>query len=96
VQRCELVCHEARNDNRLRCMRMLLQVRGRSREHSVFYSTLNATDRVRLENEAGQIRNLKVDQLLIGDLGSSDGAAHDATAVLRQSLSEQQKGMAVI
>lgn len=96
MRRCFLVCYDVRDDKRLRRMHKLMKAYGEPWQYSVFYCTLKAIDRVRLENEARQILNLKVDQLLIVDLGSNEDAAREATAVLGQSLPEQESGMVVI
>lgn len=57
---------------------------------------LKAIDRVRLENAARDILNLKEDQLLIVDLGGNETAARDAATVLGQALPEQEGGVVVI
>lgn len=57
---------------------------------------MKTIDRVRLENAARELSNLKEDQLLIVDLGSNKEAAREAATVLSQSLPDQESGMGVI
>ena len=55
-------------------------------QYSVFYCTLKAIDRVRLENALREVVNLKVDQVLIVDLGGNEEAAREAATTLGPSL----------
>jgi len=63
---------------------------------SVFYCTLKAIDRVRLENALREVVNLKVDQVLIVDLGSNEEAACAAATTLGPGLPDQESGVVVI
>jgi CRISPR-associated protein Cas2 len=65
-------------------------------QYSVFYCTLKAIDRVRLENSAREMLNLKEDQLLIVDLGSNEESAREAATVLGQGLPDAESGTVVI
>lgn len=65
-------------------------------QYSVFYCTLRAIDRVRLEAALRETVHLREDQVLIVDLGSNEAAAREAATVLGQSLPEQESGMVVI
>lgn len=96
MRRCFLVCYDVRNDKRLRRIHRLCKAYGEPWQFSVFYCVLKAIDRVRLENAAREILNLKEDQLLIIDLGSNEDTARDAATVLGQALPEQESGMVVI
>ncbi|MBX3497560.1 MAG: CRISPR-associated endonuclease Cas2 [Parvibaculum sp.] len=96
MRRCYLVCYDVRNDKRLRRIHKLMKAYGEPWQYSVFYCTLKAIDRVRLENAAREILNLKEDQLLIVDLGSNEDAARESATVLGQSLPDQESGMVVI
>lgn len=96
MRRCYLVCYDIRNDKRLRRVHTLMKAYGEPWQYSVFYCTLKAIDRVRLENAAREIMHLKEDQLLIVDLGSNEGAAREAAMVVGQSLPEGESGMVVI
>jgi len=96
MRRCFLVCYDVRDAKRLRRIHRLMKAYGEPWQFSVFYCTLKAIDRVRLENTAREILNLKEDQLLIVDLGGNEDAARDAATVLGQSLPEAESGMVVI
>lgn len=96
MRRCFLVCYDVREDKRLRKIHKLMKAYGEPYQYSVFYCTLKAIDRVRLENAAREILNLKEDQFLIVDLGSNEEAARESFAVLGQGLPEADTGMVVI
>ncbi len=96
MRRCYLVCYDVRDDKRLRRIHRLMKAYGEPWQYSVFYCTLKAIDRVRLENTAREVLNLKEDQLLIVDLGGNEQAARGAATVLGQSLPEAESGMVVI
>jgi len=65
-------------------------------QYSVFYCTLKAIDRVRLENDLKDILNLKVDQVLIVDLGGNEEAARESSAFLGAGVPQQEGGTIVI
>lgn len=96
MRRCYIVCYDIRDPKRLRHIHKLMKAYGEPWQYSVFYCTLKAIDRVRLENAAREILNLKEDQLLIVDLGSNEDAARESATVLGQSLPDQESGMVVI
>lgn len=96
MRRCYLVCYDVRDDKRLRRIHKLMKAYGEPWQYSVFYCTLKAIDRARLENAAREILNLKEDQFLIVDLGGNEDAARAAATVLGQSLPDQETGMVVI
>ncbi len=96
MRKCYLVCYDVRDDKRLRRIHKLMKAYGEPWQYSVFYCTLKAIDRVRLENTAREILNLKEDQLLILDMGSNEEAARDAATVLGPGLPEAASGMVVI
>lgn len=96
MRRCYLVCYDVRNDKRLRRIHKLMKAYGEPWQYSVFYCTLKAIDRVRLENSAREVLNLKEDQLLIVDLGSNEESVRDAATVLGQSLPDTESGTVVI
>ncbi len=96
MRRCYLVCYDVCNDKRLRRIHKVMKAYGEPWQYSVFYCTLKAIDRVRLENDAREVLNLKEDQLLIVDLGGNEEAAREATTVLGQSLPDAESGMVVI
>lgn len=96
MRRCYLVCYDVRDDKRLRRIHRLLKAYGEAWQYSVFYCTLKAIDRVRLENAAREVLNLKEDQLLIVDLGGNEETARESARVLGPSLPEAESGMVVI
>ncbi|MCK6456697.1 MAG: CRISPR-associated endonuclease Cas2 [Phycisphaerae bacterium] len=69
---------------------------GEAWQYSVFYCTLKAIDRVRMENALREVVNLKVDQVLIVDLGSNEEAAREAATTLGPTLPEHENGVVVI
>lgn len=96
MRRCYLVCYDIRDDKRLRKVHKVMKAYGEPWQYSVFYCTLKAIDRVRLENALREVLNLKEDQLLIVDLGSNEDAARRSATVLGQSLPEAESGVVVI
>ncbi len=96
MRRCYLICYDICDAKRLRRVHRLMKAYGEAWQYSVFYCTLKAIDRVRLETAARELLNLKEDQLLIVDLGSNEEAARQAATVLGQSLPEAESGMVVI
>lgn len=96
MRRCYLVCYDVCEAKRLRRIHKLMKAYGEPWQYSVFYCTLRAIDRVRLENAAREILNLKEDQLLIVDLGSNEDAARESAKVVGQSLPEAVGGIVVI
>jgi len=49
MRRCYLVCYDIRDPKRLRKVHRLMKAYGEPWQYSVFYCTLKAIDRVRLE-----------------------------------------------
>lgn len=96
MRRCYLVCYDIRDPRRLRRTHKLMKAYGEAWQYSVFYCTLKAIDRVRLENALREVVNLKEDQVLIVDLGGNEDAARESATVLGQSLPDQESGMVVI
>lgn len=96
MRRCYLVCYDIRDDKRLRRVHKLMKAYGEPWQYSVFYCTLRAIDRVRLEAALRETVNLKEDQVLIVDLGASEDAARDSASVLGPALPERESGVVVI
>lgn len=96
MRRCYLVCYDIRDDKRLRRVHKLMKAYGEAWQYSVFYCTLKAIDRVRLEAALRETVNLKEDQVLIVDLGSNEEAARESATVLGPALPEQESGVVVI
>jgi len=96
MRRCFLVCYDVRDPKRLRRVHRLMKAYGEPWQYSVFYCTLRAIDRVRLENALRELLNLRVDQVLIVDLGANEDAAREAAATLGPAVPEQESGVVVI
>jgi len=96
MRRCFLVCYDIRDEKRLRRIHKLMKAYGEPWQYSVFYCTLKAIDRVRLETALRETMNLKEDQVLIVDLGGNEAAARDGTTFLGVGVPEQESGMVVI
>ncbi|MCC6427301.1 MAG: CRISPR-associated endonuclease Cas2 [Phycisphaerales bacterium] len=96
MRRCYLVCYDVRNDKRLRRIHKLMKAYGEPWQYSVFYCTLKAIDRVRLENGLREIMNQKEDQVLIVDLGSNEDAARESSTFMGVGVPEPESGMTVI
>jgi len=96
MRRCYLVCYDIRDPKRLRRVHRCLKAYGEGWQYSVFYCTLKAIDRVRLENAVREIMNQKEDQVLIVDLGSSDQNARESSTFMGAGVPEAESGMVVI
>lgn len=96
MRRCYLVCYDVRDPKRLRRVHRLMKAYGEPWQYSVFYCTLKAIDRVRLETALRETMNLKEDQVLIVDLGGNEDAAREASAFLGAGVPEPESGMVVI
>lgn len=96
MRRCYLVCYDVRDAKRLRRVHKLMKAYGEAWQYSVFYCTLKAIDRVRMENALRETANLKEDQVLIVDLGSNEEAARQSAAVLGPPPPEADTGVVVV
>lgn len=96
MRRCFLVCYDIRDPKRLRRTHRLMKAYGEPWQYSVFYCTLKAIDRVRLENALREVVNLKEDQVLIVDLGANEEAAREAATTLGPGPPDAESGMVVI
>ena len=96
MRRCYLVCYDVRDPKRLRRVHRLMKAYGEGWQYSVFYCTLKAIDRVRMEAGLRETMNLKEDQVLIVDLGGNEDAARESATVLGPSVPEQESGVVVI
>lgn len=96
MRRCYLVCYDIRDPKRLRRTHKLMKAYGEPWQYSVFYCTLKAIDRVRLEAALREVVNLKEDHVLIVDLGANEGVARGAATALGPALPDQEAGMLVI
>ena len=96
MRRCYLVCYDVRDPKRLRRVHKLMKAYGEPWQYSVFYCTLKAIDRVRLETALRETMNLKEDQVLILDLGANEDAARGSSTFLGVGIPEQEGGMVVI
>lgn len=59
-------------------------------QYSVFYCTLKAIDRVRLETALLETMNQKEDQVLILDLGGNEDAARESSTFLGTGVPQQE------
>jgi CRISPR-associated protein Cas2 len=96
MRRCYLVCYDIREPKRLRRTHKLMKAYGEPWQYSVFYCTLKAIDRVRLEAALRETVNLKEDQVVIVDLGGNEEAARESATVLGPSLPDAESGVVVI
>lgn len=96
MRRCYLVCYDIRDPKRLRRIHKLMKAYGEPWQYSVFYCTLKAIDRVRLETALRETMNLKEDQVLIVNLGGNEDAARESSTFLGAGIPEQESGMVVI
>jgi CRISPR-associated protein Cas2 len=96
MRRCYLVCYDVRDPKRLRRTHRLMKAYGEPWQYSVFYCTLKDIDRVRLENALREVVNLKVDQVLIVDLGSNEDAVRETSTFLGANTPTQEDGTVVI
>ena len=95
MRRCYVVCYDIRDPKRLRRTHKLMKAYGEAWQYSVFYCTLKPIDRVRLENDLREVVNLKVDQVLIIDLGGNEDSAREASTFLGANTPEQEGGTVV-
>lgn len=96
MRRCYLVCYDVRDPKRLRRVHRTMKAWGEGWQYSVFYCCLKAIDRVRMEAALHDVLNLKVDQVLIVDLGSNEESAREAAKALGPGPPEPESGVVVI
>jgi CRISPR-associated protein Cas2 len=96
MRRCYLVCYDIRDPKRLRRVHKLMKAFGETWQYSVFYCTLKAIDRVRMENSLREIINLKQDQVLIVDLGANVETARESSTFLGPGMPEAESGTVVV
>jgi len=96
VRRSYLICYDIRDAKRLRRVHACMKAYGEGWQYSVFYCTLKAIDRVRMENALREIMNHKEDQVLIVDLGGSDEAARDSSTFMGAGVPEAESGTIVV
>lgn len=96
MRRCYVVCYDIREPKRLRRVHKLMKAFGEAWQYSVFYCTLKAIDRVRMENALREILNLKQDQVLILDLGANEEAARESSTFMGPGMPKTESGMVVV
>lgn len=96
MRRSYLVCYDVRDPKRLRRVHRLIKAYGEPWQFSVFYCTLKAIDRVRLETALRDTMKLKGDQVLIVDLGGNEDTVRESSTFLGVGVPEQDSGMVVI
>lgn len=96
MRRRYVVCYDIREPKRLRRVHKLMKAFGEAWQYSVFYCTLMAIDRVRMENALREILNLKQDQVLILDLGANEETARESSTFMGPGMPEAESGMVVV
>jgi CRISPR-associated protein Cas2 len=96
MRRCYLVCYDIADDKRLRKIFKLMKGFGEHWQYSIFFCTLRAIDRVRLESELSEILHHELDQVLIFDLGEDQTKAKQSITILGQSLETSQARTVVV
>ena len=96
MRRCYLVCYDIREPKRLRQVHKLMKGFGEPWQYSVFFCVLRAIDRVRMQSQLEEQMNLKEDQALIIDLGSSETDSREATTTIGTPLPRQESSVIVV
>ncbi|HMN94860.1 MAG TPA: CRISPR-associated endonuclease Cas2 [Phycisphaerales bacterium] len=96
MRRCYLVCYDIRDAKRLRSVHRLMKAYGEPWQYSVFWCTLKAIDRVRLETELRETMNQREDQILIVDLGANEDAARESSSFLGVGTPKQEGSVIVV
>lgn len=96
MRRCYLVCYDIRDARRLRQVHKVVKAYGEPWQYSVFYCCLKDIDRVRLEADLRDVADLRVDQILLIDLGQRDDQVREAVTSLGPSLPDAESDMIVV
>ncbi len=72
MRKSYLVCYDVRDPKRLRKVHKVMKAYGEAWQYSVFWCTLKAIDRVRMEGDLREVANLRQDQVLILDMGTNE------------------------
>lgn len=96
MRRCYLVTYDIREPKRLRRVHKLMKAYGEAWQYSVFYCVLRDIDRVRLENDLRGLVNLRIDNVLIIDLGAGEEQVRENVTTLGPALPEPESGIIVV
>lgn len=96
MRRSYLVAYDVRDPKRLRKVHKVMKAYGEAWQYSVFWCTLKAIDRVRMEGDLKEVANLRQDQVLILDMGTNEDAAREAATVLGLARPEAEGGVVVV
>ncbi len=96
MRHCYLVCYDIRDSARLRKVHKVVRGYGEAWQYSVFFCVLKDIDRVRLQSDLESQMNMREDRTMILDLGTNEGQARGAAAVIGQSLPDPDTGMVVV
>jgi CRISPR-associated protein Cas2 len=96
VRRCYLVCYDIRDPKRLRRVHRVIKDYGEPWQFSVFYCRLRDIDRVRLDADLREVADLRVDSILILDLGTKEWDAREAVTTLGAALPEPESHTIII
>jgi len=96
MRRAYLLCYDIRDPKRLRRTHRVAKAYGEPWQFSVFHCVLSDIDRVRLERDLLEVVNLRVDQVLIIDLGRPGEVTYDRVTTLGPALPEPEPRVVVI
>jgi len=96
MRRCYLVCYDIRDPKRWRQVFKIMNGHGEPWQLSVFFCVLKAIDRVRMQSQLEEAMNLKVDQIMIIDLGPDEEVTRQAATVLGPRPPGGDRGMVVV
>jgi CRISPR-associated protein Cas2 len=96
MRRCYLVCYDIRDPKRWRKVFRTMKGHGEHWQFSVFFCVLKDIDRVRMQTQLEEVMNLKLDQVMIIDLGADEDVARHAATVLGPSLPQGESGVVVV
>lgn len=91
-----LVAYDVRDDKRLRRVYKCLNGYGDPVQYSVFFCDLSAKERVLLVADLTERIKRDEDQVLIVNLGPSEGRALKAVEFLGRTLDPSQRGVVVV
>jgi CRISPR-associated protein Cas2 len=96
MRRCYLVCYDIRDPKRWRKVFRTMKGHGEHWQFSVFFCVLKDIDRVRMQMELEAVMNLKLDQVMIIDLGSDEEVARQTAVFLGPAVPQNDRGIVVV
>lgn len=96
MRRCYLVTYDIRDPKRWRQVFKIMKGHGEHWQYSVFFCTLRAIDRVRMQTQLEEAMNLKLDQVMILDLGPDEDVARHAATMLGPPPPQMMAGTVVV